>query len=310
MRKEKSKTLVSLFLIALALLFIHVADSFNVSAQVAGKKDALVFAVAGEMGVTIDPVLTVRGGKFVAPEGTEAGDEELKKFADEYYREGRKYRVVSGGGDAGALVVKRSHVADECFRSGADVEMQSTVKVGRVVLALATDSESIGTGKSTRRAPTEVERAAALKLAEDVMRQKRVPAVALKTIESINLTATDIDNDGRSELIGSFRAKQGKAARHLLFLIAEPQGDSFKTAISKYERVAAKDLPDPTVIDEIGSAGFLAEILVDYADLDGDGVGEILATASSFEGQHYRLYQRKQGRWNTVYEVSNYRCAY
>ncbi len=275
-------------------------------------QDFILFAVAGEGATpTIDPVALVGGGKYVYPEGAGGIDEALAKFAADYYREGRKYRVISGGGEAGTLTVKRSHVADECFRAGADVEMQSPVKVGRVFLALATDSETFGRGATTtRRAPTDAERAAALKLAAAVMRQKRAPAAALKTLESINLTAADLDGDGRAELIGSFRTRQGKSARHLLFLIAEPQGATYKTGHAVYEHIAAKDLMDPSLIDEVGNAGFLSEILVDYVDLDGDRVSEVVSTASSFEGQGYQIYKRAGGRWQKVYEGANYRCAY
>jgi len=277
----------------------------------AQQRDFIVFAVAGEgAGATIDPVVAVRGGKFTDPEWSDAADDGEEKFASEYYREGRKYRVISGGGDAGTLTVKKSRVGEECFRTGDDVELQSPVKVGRVVLALATDAEAVGRGKATRRAPTEGERATAFWLAGEVLRQRRVAPAARQTIESINLTATDLDGDGRAELIGSFRAKQGKRARHLLFLIAEPTGETFKTAHAEYELIGEKNMMDPSLIDEVGNAGFLAEILVDQADLDGDRIGEVVSTASSFEGQAYYVYKRAGGRWRKVYEGYNYRCAY
>ena len=297
--------------LAAALIMLLLACSSGARAQQAGgAKGAIIFAVSGEMGKTIDPVVFVNGGKFVYPSADESGDDALAKFAGEYYREGRKYRVVSGGGEAGSLTVKRSHVADECFRTGADVELESPVKIGRVLLALATDSDTIGRGPGTRRAPTDAERAAALRLAEESMRRRRVPAAVIKTLSTVNLMATDLDGDGRAELIGSFVAKRGKQTRHLLFLIAEPQAETFKTALARHETIAAKDLPDPSVIDEVGNAGFLSEILVDQVDLDGDRVGEVVTTGASFEGQWYYIYKRGRGGWSRAYESSNYRCAY
>lgn len=272
----------------------------------------ILFAVANEGGgTTIEPIALVSGGAYVFPESAGGVDEELQKFSAEYFREGRKYRVVSGGGDAGTLTVKRSHVADECFRAGADVELQSPVKVGRVVWALATDSETLARGKGERRPPTDTERAAATKLAESVMRARRVPAAALKTLGTINLTATDLDADGRAELIGTFVARTGQAARYVLFLLAEPQADgSYKAGVSEYQQIKAADLPEPDMITEVVDKGFLSEILVDQADLDGDRVGEVVSTSGSFEGQHYTVYKRAAGRWKKVYEGSNYRCAY
>ncbi|HEX7176827.1 MAG TPA: hypothetical protein VF240_16315 [Pyrinomonadaceae bacterium] len=296
--------------LAAALTLLLACFSGAHAQQAGGAKGAMIFAVSGEMGTTIDPVVLVSGGKFVSPPMDESGDDPLAKFAGEYYREGRKFRIISGGGEAGSLTVKRSHVADECFRTGADVELESPVKIGRVRLALATDSDTLGRGQGTRRAPTEAERAAALKLAEESMRRRRVPAAVLKTLGAINLTATDLDGDGRAELIGSFVAKQGKQSRHLLFLIALPQADTFKTGLARYETVVAKDLPDPSVIDEVGNGGFLSEILVDQVDLDGDRVGEVVTTGASFEGQWYYIYKRGRGGWSRAYESSNYRCAY
>lgn len=312
-----SKLLLSGALLSIAALAAapRGAASADPAARQNGEaaRQVLIFAVANETGdrPTIEPIAAVSGKKFATPAAGGEGDDELKKFADAYYRAGQKYRVLSGGGEAGGLTVKRARVEDECFRGGADVEVQSPVKVGRVLLALATNSETLGAGRApARRAPTDAERAAALRLAGDVMRQKRVPAAALATLESINLTATDLDGDGRFELVGSFRAKQGARTRHLLFLVAEPQGDSFKAGLANYEAVAARDMPDPGLIDEVGNAGFLAEILVDQADFDGDRVGEVVSTASSFEGQSYHIYKREGGRWQKAYEVANYRCAY
>jgi hypothetical protein len=296
--------------LAAALTLLLACSSGAHAQQAGGAKGTMIFAVSGELGTTIDPAVFVIGGKFVTPPMNEAGDDSLEKFAGEYYKEGRKYRVISGGGEAGSLTVKRSHVADECFRTGAEVVLESPVKIGRVVLALATDSDTLGRGQSTRRAPTDAERAAALKLAEESMRRRRVPAAALKTLGTVNLTATDLDGDGRAELVGSFVAKQGKQSRHLLFLIAVPQADAFKTGLARHETVVAKDLPDPSVIDEVGNAGFLSEILVDQVDLDGDRVGEVVTTGASFEGQHYYIYKRGRAGWSRVYESSNYRCAY
>ena len=46
-----------------------------------------------------------------------------------------------------------------------------------------------------------------------------------------NLTATDLDGDGKFELIGSFVIATEKKFRRDLFLIAEPQGANYKAAL-------------------------------------------------------------------------------
>ncbi len=43
--------------------------------------------------------------------------------------------------------------------------------------------------------------------------------------------AGDLNGDGNAEMIGTFMLRQGNTARHLLFLIAEPQGGNYRTAL-------------------------------------------------------------------------------
>ncbi len=140
---------------------------------------------------------------------------------------------------------------------------------------------------------------------------KRVSAAAVERgTKTLNLTATDLDGDGREELIGSYVVKVGPKVRDTLFLVAAPQGQGYSAALTKYARVNAREMMDATMIDNIGEGGLGAELYVEQLDADGDGVGEVFTLSLSFEGTTYRAYQRRRGVWRATYENYSYRCAY
>src|ERR1043165_7478358 len=65
--------------------------------------DTIIFAVAKDTeGVfRIEPIVVINGGKYNEPPvNVEAGV--AKKFTDTYFRAGRQYRMIFGGGDAGS----------------------------------------------------------------------------------------------------------------------------------------------------------------------------------------------------------------
>jgi hypothetical protein len=128
---------------------------------------------------------------------------------------------------------------------------------------------------------------------------------------TINLTAIDLDNDGKSELIGSFVAKKqkGGAARYPLFLFAEPQGNSYRTTVLQFERFTAKDIMSGADLTAIENGVYL-ERLVDALDLDGDGASEVITVRDGLEGDGYQIYKKQGAKWNQVYEFSNYRCGF
>jgi hypothetical protein len=257
------------------------------------------------------PFVIIENGQFKQPIAGDSDEAEMTKFAGAYYSKGHKYRVLFGGAEAGSLTVKEANKDKECSRSSADVVLRSPAKLNRNVMALATNSATLGAAKSTRRSPTPAERAALMPLVKAAYTQKGVPAALLPGLMTVNLTALDLDNDGKSELIGSFVVKKqkGGAARYALFLFAEPKGTSYQTTILQYERYTDDDLMSGATIDAIENGVYL-ERLVDALDLDGDGAAEVVTERDGFEGDSYFIYKKQGGKWNQIYEFSNYRCAF
>ena len=257
------------------------------------------------------PFVIIENGQFKQPIAGDSDEAEMQSFASAYYSKGRKYRVLFGGAEAGSLTIKEANKDKECSRSSADVALRSSAKLNRNVMALATNSSSLGGAKSTRRPPTPAERAALMPLVQAAYKQKGVPAALLPGLMTVNLTALDLNNDGKSELVGSFVVKKqkGGAARYALFLFAEPKGTSYQTTVLQYERFTDNDLMSGATIDAIENGVYL-ERLIDGLDLDGDGTSEVVTERDGFEGDSYFIYKKQGDKWNKIYEFANYRCAF
>lgn len=298
--------------LSLATLFAGRAAETKPS-QEAERKAAVLFAVYSTLpgNAYMVPFVIIEQGQFKQPIAGDSDASEISRFADAYYSKGHKYRVLFGGGEAGSLTVKESNKDKECSRSGADVMLKSQAKLNRNVMALATNSDSLGGANSTRRPPTAAERAALMPLVRAAYKQKGVPAALLPSLMTINLTALDLDKDGKSELVGSFVVKKqkGGAARYALFLFAEPQASSYRTTVLQYEQFTDADLMSGAEISAIENGVYL-ERLVDALDLDSDGASEVITEKDGFEGDSYFIYKKQDGKWNKIYEFSNYRCAF
>lgn len=278
------------------------------------RQNSVVFIVtqggAGE--AQVEPVAVIDGrGKLAEPASNPSGGGALPEFLARYYKAGAKYRLIFGGADAGTVTIRAATHA-ECSPNSASADLSSTApKLGGNVMALATDGAHAARAQASRRVPTAEERAAAFGLLKRFLTGKRVSASAVERgTKTLNLTATDLDGDGREELVGSYVVKTGPKVRDTLFLVAAPQARGFSPVLTKYARVSARQMMDPSQIDNVGEGGLGAELYVEQLDADGDGVGEVFTFSATFEGTTYRAYRRERGTWRAAYESYSYRCAY
>jgi hypothetical protein len=281
------------------------------------QQKAVVFAVygAGSAGASarMEPILIVEGGRFKEPVSGASEGNELTRFANDYYRKGQKYRVLFGGAEAGAATVLKSTRDEECFRTGSEITLRADARLNRNVMALATDSAGLGlaAAERSRRTPTASERTQVLELARSTYRQKGVAASLLPSIQVINLTAIDLDRDGKAELAGSFvvSKRTRKQERYVLFLLALPEGAGYKAAFSNYEKYGEEAIMSGASIGAINE-GLYVERLVDHLDFDGDRTSELITISTGLEGVSYYIYKRQNGAWRRIYEFGNYRCAF
>jgi hypothetical protein len=250
----------------------------------------------GEDAVRIDPIVLLDRGRFIEPPrgvDQEAGKfrdtPQSSRFAATYFRPGMSHQLLFGGGKMGtATVLKRSN--RQCISLAASVRLQSSVTVGGRVMALATNSTTLGLPESSRRAPSADERSAILNLVRQAYRQRRVPASLLKSLTVTNLTAIDVDRDGSPEFAGSFRIEEDQKA-YLLFLLIGRRGDRYHIDLQRY-----------------GQQRESGEDFLDYIDLDGDGVGEVITTVEGYETWEYAIYKKRAGRWQSIYHGGGGGC--
>ena len=159
-----------------------------------------------------------------------------------------------------------------------------------------------GTLRDSRRSTTQAERPPASLRAK--LHQQNVPAALLPSMEVVNLTATDLDRDGKFELIGSFVAikRRGGQARYTLFLVAAAQGKGYRTALSQSDKITEDRIMSGGSIDAVNNGGIYVERLVDQLDLDGNGVAEIITTMTGFEGVSYFIYKKSGAQWEKIYD--------
>jgi hypothetical protein len=237
-------------------------------------------------GFHLEPIVIIGGGKYLKPPIED--EAAAKKFTDAYFRTGRQYRVLFGGGDAGSLTVQK-YEKDQCLNLVAEVAAQTTARLGGEVQALAVSADKIGRGASSRRAPTEGERTAALEVARTVYGQRGVSATLVRKMKTLNLTATDIEHDGKFELIGSFEIDAGNEVMHNLFVIFEPtNAEKYKAAWNWYQKGDENGNEDRKFVDAI--------------DLDGDGTAEVIVEGHTIENHDFAIYQRQAGVWRPIYK--------
>ncbi|HEX8749006.1 MAG TPA: hypothetical protein VF717_17655 [Pyrinomonadaceae bacterium] len=307
--------LIAFFVFIFASLFSFAGMAKRAGAVMAQQR-TVVFAVFGgssQLSARMEPILLLEGGQYKEPVSGGSDGEEIKRFSTEHYKPGRKYRLLFGGAEAGTATIKKSTEDEECFRTGADITLQTDARLNRNVMALATDSGSLGQAASerSRHTPTQAERAQAIELARANFKQKGVAAALLPSVQVVNLTAVDLDRDGKFEMAGSFVASKRtrRQERYVLFMLAVPDGAGYRPAVSNYSKFGEADIMSGAAITTIDE-GTYVEKLVEHLDMDGDRTNELVTIAEGLEGVTYYVYKKQGGAWNKVYEFGNYRCAF
>lgn len=281
------------------LLFSSLAPAQKGKPAPPKKRGTMLLVVTGEAEERqMDALVLIEGGKFKEPTGGDPQGRDLSPFSNAYLRAGQKYRLLFGGGEAGTVTVRKASVG--CNNIHAEVEAQTSTKLGGHVRALATNSETLGHRAVSRRAPTETERAAVMELVHNIFRQKGISAALLRSLNTQNLTATDLNGDGTFEIIGSFRidakSERPKSLQRDLFLIATPQGKNYRAELAQYQSYQLTE-------------GFGRGVeFVDQLDMDGDGVAEVVTIDEGFDGYGYSIYKKLRGTWRNIYSTLGDAC--
>lgn len=281
----------------------------SVSAILGQKAKPIVFAVLHD-GKTLEPIALIdKGGLIPASDG---GDEIkiLTQFTRTYYKPKATYRLVFGGVDAGTVTIKSADPKMECSSNQAQVSTQTTkAKLGGFVMALATNAPPNNTEKGLRRQPTTAERGEITSLVSAEFTKQKVSADALKNLNFHNMTAIDVDDDGRAEIVGTAWVTTSKTDRAVLFFIADKnKAGKYAFGFSEFKAVNQEEVMSGEI--EAIDTGIYCEVLLDGFDYNGDKVDEIFTYTPGFEGSGFSAFRRDGGKWIRAFEGANYHCGY
>ncbi|MBK9216186.1 MAG: hypothetical protein IPM59_11425 [Chloracidobacterium sp.] len=282
--------------------------SVAVAAQRAVSKPPkpIIFAVLND-GKTLEPIAYINKGKLA--ETVNGSDDQtlITAFNRAYYKPGTIYKLIFGGANAGNVTVKSSDAKAECSRNMATVTTRaSKTPLQGLVMGIATNAPIKTASASYRRRPTAAEKDEIDALVKaEFMRQKLTPG----TLRYQNLTALDLDRDGKAEIVGSYWVEIDRLTRGLLFFIAS-KGSNSKYALGykEYRSIDQANVMSGDIksVDE----GVYHELLLDAFDYDGDGTSEVFTYIQSFEGAGFNAYRKSGGKWEQSYTTSNYHCGY
>jgi hypothetical protein len=208
-------------------------------------------------------------------------------FVARYYRHGLKYRALSGGADVGTATV------DEEANLGCESMAASLSPPLPGYWGIAVGSLHVPPRKVVRHEATAEEKKALLALARDAFRQKGVPPALLEKMEKSEVFATDLNQDGKWDLIGSFEAKgkEFSSTRRLFLIALADDAGGYRTEYVWYFRQNASENSTATME------------FFDTIDLDEDGTDEVIATNEYYESHDYVILKRSpNGKWKIVYQ--------
>jgi hypothetical protein len=175
-----------------------------------------------------------------------------------------------------------------------------------LVMGLATNVPLRSTAAPYRRRPTNAERDEVEKLVRAEFVKQKLKA---DTLRYHNLTALDLNRDGKAELVGSYWVDSGKDSRGVLFFIASKGANgNYSFGHHEYRLIEQSDVMSGEIksVDD----GVYHELLLDAFDYDNDGTSELFTYTQSFEGAGFTVYQQNGGKWAKAFEGSNYHCAF
>lgn len=290
--------------------FSNMSQEFTVSVNsdkqiresVPHQPGTVLFAVDKEdSGRTIiDPIVIINKKHYSKPPtggdfGVNNSDSpDALRFIADFYPQGKKYRMLFGGGEIGTVIVDK-RVEESCVSLVAGIQLPSTTQMKSATTALATNSDTLGRKKSLRNDPTAGQRKALLAIARNLYRRKGVSDKLIQNMKVVGLDATDLDGDGQMELIGSFTVEEnGNDWEHSLFVIAELQHNRYQPALTWYFR---------------GNEGTSRiQRFIDQVDLDGDGIAEVVTQMTYYESWDFIIYKKRNGQWQRIYKGGGGGC--
>jgi hypothetical protein len=288
--------------------------NLSISAIFGQKAKPIIFAVLND-GKTLEPIALIDKGKLVP--ASDGGDEEKikKQFAKIYYKPKASYSLIFGGAKGGLVTINSSDTTAECTSNMAEISTQATkAKLSGFVMALATNAPP-NTVKSTRRQPTPTERTEITALVRAEFVKQKVAASALRNLNFHNMTALDVETDGKAEIVGtsyvvtSYSESKPDAYAILFFIADKNKAGKYNFGFSEFKAVKQEEMMSGAEVTAIEN-GIYSELLLDVLEYNGDKTGEIFTYTQGLEGSGFNAYRRSGGKWIRAFEGGNYHCGF
>jgi hypothetical protein len=223
----------------------------------------------------IEPIAIVerRGARLTF---TQPDSREQKSFVREYFG-GKRYDVFSSG-ERVATALAQSRVELGCESLAAAVKLSNRLPYN---LGLATSGPLIEEHHDTTREVTAAEQGALISLLRD--------RLGISANEQTSFVAVDFDHDGRPEFLANGEVTMGRKQHQFLVIAGEHRGRMHAEYVYDHRKDAD---------DEADSARME---LFDQADLDADGVDEIITRVHARGGWNWCILKRTRRSWKVIY---------
>ncbi len=245
-----------------------------------------------EGGYGLDPIAIVTPGGLRNVWDVEADS----VFSGRYYRPGTRYAVRVAGEPVGQASVI-GMLEPGCSERIANAAVTTTRAMPVRWKGLASDVFGAPSARPLMRAATAQEQAIVNALADSIHLARGVPANLLAGAEREGLLAVTVAGADDPVLVGSanVRAQRG-GFEHVraTMVVAERRGGAYRPVYVFY---ADED-----------EAEMARRSLLDVADLDGDGVPEMITRGMFYEGWGYIILERGPDGWTEIYDGGGGGC--
>jgi hypothetical protein len=230
----------------------------------------------------IEPIAIVekRGPRLTF---AEPDSREQKSFVREYFG-GKRYDVFSSG-ERVATAFAQSRVELSCASLAATVKLSNRLPYN---LGLATSGPLIEQHHDTTREVTPAEQTAMVELLRD--------RLGIAANRETSFVAVDFEHDGHPEFVANGEVTMGKKQHQFLIIAGEHRGRMHAEFVYDH-RKDADDENDTARME-----------LFDQADLDGDGVDEIITRVHAYETWSWCILKRSRRSWKIVYRGGGGGC--
>jgi len=253
----------------------------------------LLAATAQDSGrFTLEPIAIVTPGGLRDPWDTEDND----AFIARWLAPDTRYPVRVAGSMAGEARVLRM-IEPGCTERVAEAAFTASAPLPDVWEGLASDAFGAPSPRGLLRPPTVEEANELATLADSIHASHRIPSAARAAAERQQLFAVTVPGTQVPVLVGTFNVSvpgdDGTEQTYNLMLVAESRGGAYRPAFVHHDR-------------DDGENGVRS--LFEVADLDRDGVPELIGRAMYNEGWGYTVMKRGADGWTEIYQGGGGGC--